>query len=70
MDTMTFQGITFDDYVDEENGAYWSQVCPTHAEETLGRLTITACDGLTCGVKGCEGEASDYVDFDQDDITE
>ena len=59
------RGITFDDYVVENNGV-WTQICTTCAEKhhiATARLSGGASNESICGVAGCENEANFYLDF-------
>jgi hypothetical protein len=61
---MKHKEIEFDDVVIEENGT-WSQICDScienHIEsDCLDELPIA---NLICGVKGCNNEATHYIDF-------
>ncbi len=61
---MKHKEIEFDDIVIEENGT-WSQICDSCIEnhidsDFLDELPIA---NLICGVKGCNNEATHYIDF-------
>lgn len=69
---MIFQGIVFDDYVDDQQyNSFWANMCQKHRVEykkILGKkATKGSCNGL-CSVKDCQQEADYYVDFKPEEI--
>jgi len=70
---MIFDGVEFDDYVDDGcDGGKWSQVCKKHSEKWGGKENkiLHECAGTPiCGVKGCNKKAKYYIDFPSDEKT-
>ena len=66
--------IIFDDYVNEteEYNSYWAEMCSECREKYKSILNNRESLGAagTCSVKGCENEASYYVDFKSEEISE
>lgn len=66
--------VYFDDYVDntEEYQSYWAELCPHHHNKYRRILGQRVHDGSpmgTCSVRGCEKDASYYVDFNMNEVT-
>lgn len=65
-DKLIFLGITFDDFVDDEHGHVWTQICPRcvnkHSKVILQKWLDDGAGGI-CGVQGCKREAEYYLDF-------
>ena len=64
--------IIFDDYVDNtfEYNSYWVGMCPhchNKYKNILGNR-IDNCGSGCCSVKGCDNEASYYVDLDMNEV--
>lgn len=64
--------IVFDDFVDE-HGTCWGNMCPHCHNKYRGILGKRASKGgsgeETCSVKGCDKNASYYVDFNINEVT-
>lgn len=64
--------IVFDDYVDDtlEYNSYWVGMCPHCHNKYKGILgnRVDDCGSGCCSVKGCNNEASYYVDFDMNEV--
>ena len=65
--------IVFDDYVDDttEYDSYWVEMCP-HCHNKYRAILGNRVDSgafATCSVKGCNNEASYYVDFNMNEVT-
>ena len=64
--------ITFDDWVKDQEGI-WTQICTNCLVKYNGTLDVKATkfpgDGEVCGVKGCNGEADYYLDFEENKVT-
>lgn len=61
-----YKNVVFDDFVIEENGNAWSEICPEckkkyHLEND--RISNNASDEMICGVEGCNNFAEFYIDF-------
>jgi CRISPR/Cas system-associated protein Cas10 (large subunit of type III CRISPR-Cas system) len=66
--------IVFDDFAEDDDfGGYWAELCPHCHNKYKGILKGKTDDGGTaggtCSVRGCENEASYYVDFTKDDVS-
>lgn len=71
------QGIEFDDYTQNDDGAYWAEMCCKCAEKYHDLISNDIDDGTAaigcCSVKGCSNNGMDYVfhfyiDFDNEFI--
>ena len=73
MGKLLYNGIEFDDYVDEveEYGTCYVHICEScyqkHKKKIGNRIDIGSANGY-CSVEGCWNDADHYVDFVPDDI--
>lgn len=76
---LKYKGIAFDDYVYNEDGYCWAEMCQECAERFGALVSEELDDGGTacgcCSVKGCDRAGNDfekkhyYIDFDIDYIS-
>lgn len=71
---MIYKGIIFDDFVQDENGNRWAEICNDCARKYADRIADELDDGGTasgfCSVKGCHNNGANaamhfYIDFEQ-----
>lgn len=69
---LVYKGIVFDDYAQDEDGAYWAEICPECVEKYGDLVGDVIDDGGTargcCSVKGCYNSGEEeklhfYIDF-------
>lgn len=63
-------GLEFDDVTKDADGNYWSQICTQCTQKHGNTLTANIQDSAMgiCGVKDCDNEAEEYIDFDSNNI--
>lgn len=75
---LSYKGIVFDDYVKDDDGHYWAEMCYDCLEKYKSALTSEIKDDGgcgTCSVKGCtnncewNGASNFYIDFNDELIT-
>jgi hypothetical protein len=71
---LKYKGTVFDDYVQDEDGHYWSQICPDCIAKYFSAPStdfyIDDFGSGVCGIEGCdnhfelyEEESTKYIDF-------
>lgn len=74
MDKIKIEGITFDDFLieDDEQISRFSQVCQGHSTHFVGsNARLSECAGEPiCGVEGCDHIADYYLDFVDCEVVE
>lgn len=62
-----FKGIKFDDYVTDEDGDGWSQMCrECVVKHQIDEKYLNDASNGICGVEGCNNESDYYIDFIED----
>ena len=70
---LSYKGILFDDYAENEDGTFWAEMCHEHASKFADKIANELDDGGTargiCSVCGCCNSGDDevlhyYIDFD------
>ena len=59
-----YNGIVFDDFIVSDDGGIWSQICDSCISKYW--IDVAILDGAgrgICGVKGCDNESDNYIDF-------
>jgi hypothetical protein len=63
-------GVTFDDFVINEDGTEWSQICLECVDKhKISTFYLDNEGSGICGVEGCHNEADFYIDFDEGRVT-
>ena len=65
---MKFYNVEFDDYTKDDDGHYWSQICPSCAKtHNIPECSLDDFGSGICGVDGCENCGDDivYIDFNE-----
>ena len=73
MENLIYNGIKFDDFVDEveEYGTYYVGICDKCYQKykaEIGNRIDEGSAGGYCFVEGCWNEAEHYVDFAPEDV--
>ena len=63
-ENLIYNGIVFEDFVVGDYGL-WSQICDSCMSEHQinGSFLDDVVDYSICGVKGCDNESDNYIDF-------